>query len=139
MGEGMKEYTKNFCLFCLGIALAGGSTQSVGASTEKNEELKEIVVGCDEYEPYNYFDKNGNLVGIDADLAEEAFNRMGYSPTYVLMKWTEKDSYLENGVTVRVLNSYETLKEMKQDGMTDEILKRYQADQSADEESDSSE
>lgn len=102
----MKEYTKNFCLFCLGIALAVGSTQSVGASTEKNEELKEIVVGCDEYEPYNYFDKNGDLVGIDADLAEEAFNRMGYSLTYVLMKWTEKDSYLENGVIDCIWDAY---------------------------------
>lgn len=102
----MKRYTKNFCLFCLGTALTLGSIQSVGASTKEKEELTEIVVGCDEYEPYNYFDKNGNLVGIDADLAEEAFNRMGYSPTYVVMKWTEKDIYLEEGVIDCIWDAY---------------------------------
>lgn len=102
----MKEYTKNFCLFCLGIALLVGSTRNVGASDEKNEDLTEIVIGCDEYEPYNYFDKNGNLVGIDADLAEEAFNRMGYSPTHLVMKWTEKDDYLDEGVIDCIWDAY---------------------------------
>lgn len=102
----MKEYTKNFCLLCLGITFVLGSARSVGASSEQNEELKEIVIGCDEYEPYNYFDKNGKLVGIDSDLAEEAFNRMGYSPTHLVMKWTEKDIYLEEGVIDCIWDAY---------------------------------
>ncbi|MBU5479817.1 substrate-binding periplasmic protein [Blautia sp. MSJ-19] len=102
----MKKYIKDFCLLCLGIALLVGSTRNVGASDEKNEELTEIVIGCDEYEPYNYFDKNGNLVGIDADLAEEAFNRMGYSPTHLVMKWTEKDDYLDEGVIDCIWDAY---------------------------------
>lgn len=109
MGEGMKKHTRNFFLFCLGAAFLAGNIQSVGASTEdtKNEEeLQEIVVGCDEYEPYNYFDKNGNLAGIDADLAEEAFHRMGYETTYVLLKWTEKEEYLENGVIDCIWDAY---------------------------------
>lgn len=109
MGEGMKKHTRNFFLFCLGAAFLAGNTESVGAvaaDTKNEEELQEIMVGCDEYEPYNYFDKNGDLVGIDADLAEEAFHRIGYEPTYVLLKWTEKEEYLEEGVIDCIWDAY---------------------------------
>ena len=57
------------------------------------------MIGCDEYKPYNYFDENGNLVGIDADLAEEACHRMGYEPVYEynLFPMPESSIILDSG------------------------------------------
>ena len=105
----MRKKKKNICLLCMGIFLILGLGQSVTAATEnkeKEEKAPEIMIGCDEYEPYIYFDENGNLVGIDADLSDEAFSRMGYTPVYVLMKWTEKDIYLDNGMIDCIWDSY---------------------------------
>lgn len=95
----MKNFIKKSCLLLLGAVLITGDAQSVLALEEDNEDRPEFVIGCDEYEPYNYLDENGNLVGIDADLAEEACRRMGYEPIYLLSRWTEKETYLEEGVT----------------------------------------
>ena len=111
----MKKYIRNICLLSLGALLLAGNLQSTRADSGSTENIKitqtpqplpNLMIGCDEYEPYNYMDENGNLVGIDADLAEEAFHRMGYEPVYVIMKWTEKDDYLENGVIDCIWDSY---------------------------------
>lgn len=85
-----------------GPVLLTGIAQSILASDERTD----LMIGCDEYKPYNYFDENGNLVGIDADLAEEACHRMGYEPVYVIMKWTEKESYLDDQVIDCIWDSY---------------------------------
>lgn len=104
----MKKYTRYFCLIGMGFLLAAGYPQNAMASAEAKleEDQHYIRVGCSEYEPYSYFDENGNLTGIDAELAEEAFSRMGYEPMYVLMKWTEKDSFLENDVIDCIWDAY---------------------------------
>ena len=83
-----------------------GNIQSILASDESTETLTDLMIGCDEYKPYNYFNENGNLVGIDADLAEEACHRMGYEPVYVIMKWTEKEAYLDEQIIDCIWDSY---------------------------------
>lgn len=109
----MKKYIKKICLLSLGMLLISGNTANVRAereeSTEKiqmNESSPELLIGCDEYEPYNYLDENGDIVGIDADLADEACHRLGYEPVYVIMKWTEKEEFLDNGVIDCIWDSY---------------------------------
>ena len=47
----------------------------VTASTE--EKLPQIVVGSDDYKPYNYVDDDGNMAGIDVEVVTNAFHRMG--------------------------------------------------------------
>lgn len=102
----MKKHIRKSWLLCLGTAFALGSMRDVNVWAETVEKLPDIRIGVDEYEPYNYLDENGELAGIDADLADEAFSRMGYTPLYVLMKWTEKDSYLEDNVIDCIWDSY---------------------------------
>ena len=43
------------------------------------EHFTEIVVGSDDYPPFSYVDENGDYVGIDVELAEEAFKRLGHN------------------------------------------------------------
>lgn len=104
--ENMKKYIKRFCLLSLGALLFAGNMQNVRAENKNTESRPYLAVGCDEYEPYNYLNENGDLVGIDADLAEEACHRMGYEPLYVLMEWTQKEAYLDEGNIDCIWDSY---------------------------------
>lgn len=90
----MKNFIKKLCPLFLGPVLLTGIAQSILASDERTD----LMIGCDEYKPYNYFDENGNLVGIDADLAEEACHRMGYEPVYIQYNATFLSTYVESGV-----------------------------------------
>ena len=65
-----------------------GNIQSILASDESTETLTDLMIGCDEYKPYNYFDENGNLVGIDADYL---FN-CNYTGDYI---WDETTNYVK--------------------------------------------
>ena len=42
-------------------------------------------------------DVDGNLTGIDIELASEAFSRMGYEPEFTIINWEEKKDLLHNG------------------------------------------
>lgn len=100
----VKKSTVLLCALCLLIgALTGCVTQ-----TEKHEdgELPVIVVGCDDYTPFSYLDANGNMTGVDVELAEEAFRRMGYRAQCTIISWEEKKSLLKNGTIDCVWSSF---------------------------------
>ena len=73
--------------------LSGCSDKSAVSS----DALPEIIIGSDEYEPYNFSDKNGNPAGIDVEIASEAFLRMGYKAQFKNIVWDEKDEMLTDG------------------------------------------
>ncbi len=78
-----------------GVLLSGCEKNSNNKEAEAN--LPEIVVGSDNYPPFNYVDKDGEATGIDVDLAEEAFSRMGYRVVFESINWEEKKELLEDG------------------------------------------
>lgn len=55
-----------------------------------------LVIGSDNYEPYNYIDESGENVGIDVDIAKEACRRMGITPVFKQITWDRKDSFLDS-------------------------------------------
>ena len=60
-------------------------------------EMPEIVVGSDDYPPYNFEDANGKPTGIDVDLATESFARMGYRAVFKYINWEEKTELVDKG------------------------------------------
>lgn len=56
-----------------------------------------LVIGSDNYPPYNYEDAGGNPTGIDVELATEACRRMGYRAEFVKIEWEEKTKLVESG------------------------------------------
>ena len=76
-------------------ACAGCSTKD--NKTDTDQELTPIVVGGDNYPPYNYLDVDGNPTGIDVELATEAFHRMGYEPVFSYINWEDKKTLLDSG------------------------------------------
>lgn len=83
--------------FVLGCFLcACGKTKDQTRKTTKDAN-KEIMIGGDNYPPFNYTDENGNLAGIDVEFAREAFHRMGYKPVFVNIDWENKKNLVEQG------------------------------------------
>lgn len=66
-------------------------------SISDNENLPQIVIGSDNYEPFNYVDSNMQFAGVDVEIAKEAFKRLGYRPVFKQIEWENKDEYLKTG------------------------------------------
>lgn len=66
------------------------------AAVKKDNSNGEIVIGSDQFEPFSYID-NGEMKGIDVDIAKEALSRMGYTPVFKQIEWQKKDEYLRSG------------------------------------------
>ena len=42
-------------------------------------------------------DNNGDITGLDVDIAEEAFRRMGYRAEFTTIDWEQKTKLVDNG------------------------------------------
>lgn len=87
-------------------SLLSGCTSQPGETNKDGENLPVITVGCDTYSPFSYVDVDGNLTGIDIELATEAFHRMGYRPQFVIINWEEKKDLLRSGEIDCVWSSF---------------------------------
>ena len=66
-------------------------------SSKKETEKPVITLGSDNYPPYNYLNEDGVPIGIDVELATEAFKRMGYQVDVVEINWEKKKELVESG------------------------------------------
>ena len=91
-------YRKRICIMAV---LLAGSLMLGGCGVKKEKaadnELPEIVIGMDYFEPYSYQVSNGEYKGIDVELAKEAFQRLGYQPKFENIVWEDKDELLAEG------------------------------------------
>ena len=76
-------------LACIALACAalliGGCGRANAAKRAKDDDRPVIVVGSDNYPPFNYEDASGLPTGIDVDLATEAFGRLGYRAAFLVI------------------------------------------------------
>ncbi len=91
-----------------GCGSAGAADTGATAGTGKtaNENAQTVIVGIDKFEPYSYQDINGNYAGIDIELAELAFEKLGYEPEFSFISWEDKDEYLEDGTIDCIWSCY---------------------------------
>ena len=103
----MKQPRKHLLCLLLALWLTGVLLAGCAADTaDANADLPVITVGCDNYPPFTYVNSDGKPVGIDVELADEAFRRMGYRPEFVTINWAEKNALLENGVIDCIWSSF---------------------------------
>ena len=81
-------------ILTLSTLTACGGTGTDGSG---QEDLPRLVIASDNYKPYSYVGPNGNLIGVDVDLATEACRRLGYAPEFCQIVWENKDTYLSSG------------------------------------------
>ena len=74
-----------------------GCAKKDSGDRETEDTRPKIIVGSDNYPPFNYTDTDGEVTGIDVDLAIEAFRRMGYKTVFVKINWEEKKNLLAEG------------------------------------------
>ena len=94
----IKSFLIIICMLSIYAASFYGCGKKEWSDSHNNEAgLPEIVIGSDNYPPYNYVDTDGNATGIDVELATEAFKRMGYQVEVVQINWEKKKELVESG------------------------------------------
>lgn len=93
---GNQKYIAIAVLLCM-VLLIFCSCGEKAAEEEIQEELPEIVVGCNDYSPFCYIGTDGEAAGTDISLAKEAFERMGYRVRFRFIDWGKRDQLLETG------------------------------------------
>lgn len=69
----------------------------IAKSQESEEILRPVItIGKDNYAPFTYMDTDGQVIGIDVDIAKEAFDRLGYDVSFVNIEWEDRKEVLES-------------------------------------------
>lgn len=84
-------------LLVLLCSFLGGCSQQSQQVANSEHFDKEIIIGVDDYPPFNFPDENGRPTGIDIELAQEAFKRLGYGVRFTRIEWDRKDALLASG------------------------------------------
>ena len=79
---------------------------SADTPTTADTKAQTIVVGYTIYEPMNYFDDNGKLIGYDTELAEAVFGNLGYTVIFQEIDWSSKYTDLNSGAIDCVWNGF---------------------------------
>lgn len=100
------------CLSCFAACGANtnnqetNGTEGTTAGTEGTTEEKTVVVGYTIYEPMNYKDENGKLIGFDTELAEAVFGKLGYKVIFQEIDWGSKYTDLDSNTIDCVWNGF---------------------------------
>ena len=73
---------------------------------EKIEEQGYFVCGITVYEPMNYFDADGNLVGFDTEFAKAVAEYLGVEAKFQVIDWPQKYMELESGSIDLIWNGF---------------------------------
>ncbi len=98
-------------VFCF-AACGGNETPETTTNPDSNETTvnngaeKTVVVGYTIYEPMNYKDESGKLVGYDTELAEKVFSNLGYKVIFQQIDWGSKYTDLNSGTIDCVWNGF---------------------------------
>lgn len=106
LSTGLKRLITAVCLLCITLVMLAGCGNRDSGEAETERELSTVIVGCDTFPPFSYVDVDGNLTGIDVDLAREAFRRMDYEAEFTIINWEEKKDLLSRGEIDCVWSSF---------------------------------
>ena len=79
------------CLMVMGL-LGCGAPQ-----LKPDTSLPKLLIGSDTYPPYFYMDNNGDITGLDVEIAREALRRMGYQAQFISINWERKEELVNKG------------------------------------------
>lgn len=95
------------CLVMLLSFAACGNADVTSSNVDADATKKEtIVVGYTIYEPMNFKDESGKLVGFDTELAEKVFGNLGYDVNFKEIVWDNKYTDLNSNVIDCVWNGF---------------------------------
>ena len=77
------------CLMVMGLLGCG--------ARQPDTSLPKLLIGSDTYPPYIYMDNNGDITGLDVEIAREALRRMGYQAQFISINWERKEELVNKG------------------------------------------
>lgn len=93
-------------VLCMLVLMLVGCNGTPGKDVQEENDLPIIKVGGEDYPPYCYEDADGKPIGIDVDLAAEAFGRMGYRAEIVYIDWEERKELVDSGAVDCIWNCF---------------------------------
>lgn len=95
---------------CFAGCAASNPQEQDGTQSQTQDDTqaqeKTVVVGYTIYEPMNYKDESGKLVGFDTELAEAVFGKLGYKVVFQEIDWGSKYTDLNSGAIDCVWNGF---------------------------------
>ena len=86
-----------------------------------------LTIGITIYEPMNYYDDEGNLVGFDTEFAEALCAELGLEPEFIEINWDTKEIELEAKDIDCIWNGLTVTEERKENMLfTDSYIKNMQ-------------
>ncbi len=93
------------CITCF-AACTNNAADPSDTSGDTAAADKTVVVGITIYEPMNYKDENGKLVGFDTELAEAVFGNLGYKVLFQEIDWKQKYTDVNSGAIDCIWNGF---------------------------------
>ena len=75
---------------------------------------KTLVCGITLYEPMNYFNEDGDLIGFDTEFAEAVAEKLGVEAKFQVIKWSSKEIELNSKYIDCIWNGFTVNDERKQ-------------------------
>ncbi len=101
-----------------GLAMAGMMFTGCGAAEAEDWEYIQqkgtLVIGYTIFDPMNYTDENGKLIGFDTELAEAVCEKLGVTPEFVEIDWANKVMELNSKKIDCAWNGMTILEELKE-------------------------
>ena len=90
---------RRFCVLALCACSSAAISLLTGCQQRESapEPTETLTIGYDEYHPFAFVDDNGNMAGIDVEIAQEACRRAGLRAEFKQVTWENRDQFLESG------------------------------------------
>ena len=75
----------------------------------------QMIIGITEYEPMNYYDADGKLIGFDTEYAEAVCEILGVTAEFRVINWKTKETELAAGNIDCIWNGLTVTEERKED------------------------
>lgn len=98
---------------------AGGQNTATGDEASSDlaavKAAGQMVIGITEYDPMNYYDENGTLIGFDTEYAQAVCEKLGIEAKFQVINWKTKETELASGNIDAIWNGLTVTEERKND------------------------
>lgn len=99
---------------------AGGTTNDATADEATGDlatvqAAGQLIIGITEYDPMNYYDENGTLIGFDTEYAQAVCEKLGVEAKFQVINWDTKEAELAAGNIDVIWNGLTVTEDRKED------------------------
>ncbi len=93
----------------------GAGTADASSDLATIKAAGQMVIGITEYDPMNYYDEDGTLIGFDTEYAQAVCEKLGVEAKFQVINWKTKEAELAAGNIDAIWNGLTVTEERKND------------------------